>query len=591
MFDRIVVIDKTQTTPIPQTLSPDRPRAFIPIFSSKGFGKDSTIKLFNANSQGSLVSSYGQPDIVKNLAPQYYAYEALRGGADVYIRRIVSSTASFSHAVIVGKSRTGTGLNTAKKEIVFEIHMLPDSANLDQMVSDAEALATTVADADGYISSPIAIIGLNWAGKEGDKYTFRLIPNRSLDKQISQKAYQLEIRESSTSSPTTVSFSLDLNTLLDGQSLYADDIFDEQSPNVFFKVLAGYTTFVETVAAKLPAGEVSNPDIFFGTDKAGVLYPNYVILTGSSAFTAVGGISFAGGGDGDFAIGVGNRIANMETRYIASFSEDDTRILENEYRYFIDYVFDFGASDTVKDAIVAFASRRKTTKAIIDTGTTDKTVTAIVTDRTTGNLTYDNSAIVLVGGIGTYRDPFTNKKIVMPLSFFEAFAVPNHIITFESGARPFAGSSYTYKNIIPGTYLPYIYDEDGVAAESLRDNQLNFAFEDTNGYQAFHQSTSLKTKSVLQERNNIHILHLMIRSCLLEAKAERWNFAEDSDIERYSNRINQRLKTEMDGKVGELSLQAARAGLYGDDRNRVNVDITVRFKFINEGTTFTFNVV
>jgi hypothetical protein len=488
--------------------------------------------------------------------------------------------------------RPGTGANVGKVEVVFENRTLVAATDIDTMVGDAEALLNTVADADGYKAYPIAITGVNWSGVEGNKYTFRLIPNTSLDKQIDQKAYTLESRASSSASPKTVQFTLDANAVMDGQSIFADDIFDVQSDNVFFKVLDTYNQFLTAISTFLPAGEIDRPDIFFGKDKLGVAYPNYSILGTSVDYTASGGIAVAGGSDGTFAASVANREDNMMQQYVDSFGEIATQMLENEYKYFIDFVYDFGAPQNVKDAIVAFSQRRKTTKAIIDTGRSNKTVTSVVAARVSGGITYNNEKVVIAGGIGTYRDPFTNKKVVMPLSFFEAYAVPNHINTFEGGARPFAGASYTYDNIIAGTYQPVIYDENSDAATSLMDNQINFAMEDSTGYQGFHQYTSLKSKSLgLGERNNMHLLHLMIRSCLLEAKAERWNFAEDADIERYGARIQQRLDIQMAGKLGNLAVITQRAGNFGEDRNRVNVALTVRFKNINKGTTFTFTIV
>jgi len=594
MFDKIVIVDQsTITTTTPAVLSPDRPRAYIPIFSPKGYGKDSEVKLFQAFNHGTLVSHYGEPNMLTTLAPLYYAYEFLRGGGDVYIRRITSATAAHAHVVIVAKYRVAAeGANTGKGEVVFENRVLQEATSLDDMITDAEALLNVVADADGYKVYPIAIAGVKWAGSEGNKYTMRLIPNTSLDKQIDQKAYNLETRASSSETPKTLGFTMDSNAILDGQSIFANDLFEEHSQNVFFNVLDTYNQFLAAIDAQLPAGEKSKPNIFFGKDKLGVAYPDYVVLGTSVDYTASGGVAFSGGGDGNFATNVSGREDNMMEQYVSSFGEITSQMLENEYKYFIDYVFDFAAPQEVKDALVAFALRRKTTKAIIDTGRTNKTVTAIVNARTSGGITYSNEKVTIVGGIGTYRDLWTNRKVVMPLSFFEAFAIPNHINTFEGGARPFAGAAYTYGNMLPDSYLPVIYDENSDAAASLKDNQINFAMEDQTGYQAFHQGTSLKTKSLgLGERNNMHLLHLMIRSCLLEAKAERWNFAEDADIERYGARIQQRLDIQMAGKLSSLTIQTARAGVFGEDRNRVNVGLTVKFKDINKGTTFTFTII
>lgn len=590
MFDKIVIVDQSTTTTVPQLASPDRPRAFIPIFSPTGFGKDSVVKLFNANSQAKLVSSYGIPSMVNTLAPMYYAYEFLRGGGDVYVRRITSKTSTFAHAIIVVKFRDGTGPNIGKAEVMYEIRTLVDATNTEQMIADAEALRDITPDADSYITYPIALLTLKWSGKNGNKFTWRLLPARTLDKQITSKAYQVQINNPTTASPTTVSFTFDDATVLDGQSLYADDIFELQSSEVGFHVLAPYTEFIEKISTYLPAEELESPDLFFGVNKLGEAYPNYVVLDTSVDFTNAGGIPMAAGSDGNFDLSDPARVQNMMARYVESFDEDATQMLLNEYKYYIDYVFDFGAPQEVKDALVAFANQRKTTKVILDSGTQNTTITSLVNARKSGGLSYNNERVNIAGGVGTYIDPNTNKKLTMPLSFFEAYATASHIVTFQKGATPFAGASYTYDNMVAGTYKPAVYDENADGPQQLYDNQINFAMEDINGYQAFHQSTASKSNGALGERNNVQLLHLMVRTCLLEAKAERWNFAEDSDIARYQDRLTQRISTEMEGKLGEFELTAARAGEHGEDRNRVEVAINVRFKYINKGTTFRFTV-
>ena len=586
MFDKIIIIDESDVIEQNVVLSPNRPRAFIPIFSQRGFGKDSEIKLFKAFTQTALVRKYGTPNVATTMLPMYYAYNFLRGGGDVYLRRITSATSAYAHAVIVAKGKVVTD----KYNVTFGIETLAASVNLETMITDAEALYSATPDEDGNKTFPIAIIGMNWSGIEGNKFTFRLLPNKGMDKEVDVKTYQTEIKESTSAVPVNTGFSLDSNAMLDGISIYSNDIFDETAPDYFFNVLAGYKLFLADIEDYIPAAEVTKPDIFFGKEKDGTAYPDYVILGTSVDFTAVGGIPFEKGSDGNFASSVAERQTNMMTRLADSFEEEATKILENEYKYFVDFVYDFGAVQDVKDALTGFVGRRQSTKAIIDTGY-DKGSTAILNKRLTGDLTYNDMKITLCGGIAIARDPFNNKKITVPLSYFEAYAIPRHITTYEGGARPFAGALYTYDNMLAGTYQPYFYDENSDIVESFVDNRINFAMEDSNGYQAFHQSTTVKLESALAERNNVFLLHKMVRIGLLEAKAERWNFAEDADIEKYEGRLKQRIGNELEGRLGSFDLVAEREGTIGAARNRVKVALTVRFKYINKGTTFTFTVI
>jgi len=587
MFDKVIIIDESTTTEQTQILSSNRPTAFIPIFSQRGYGKDTDVKLLSGLSQATLVNKYGTPNISTTMAPLYYAYQFLRGGGDVYIRRITSATSGYAHAIIVAKGK----VNALNYDVKFEIKALTTAVNLETMVTEAEALYSAVADTDGYKTFPIAIVGLSWSGELGNTFTFRLLPNKALDKEVPVKTYLTEIKESASVITTTTGFSLDSNAILDGESIYSNDIYPENAPDYFFTTLSTYSLFLEDIKTFIPATETTMPDIFFGKNKSGTVYPNYNIIGTSVDFTVVGGIPFTKGSDGDFAITSATRQDNMMARYVASFSEITTQILENEYKYFIDFVFDFGADQDAKDALVGFTDRRQSTKVILDTGSS-KTSTAILALRKTGDLAYNNMKISIAAGIAVARDPFNNRKITMPLSYFEAYAIPRHITTYEGGSRPFAGSLYTYDGMTAGTYQPYFYDENSDIVESFIDNQINFAMEDFNGYQAFHQSTTVKlTASALAERNNVFLLHKMIRIGLLEAKSERWNFLEDSDIEKYQTRLEQRIGIELEGMIGEFSLTAEREGSIGTARNRVAVSITVRFKFINKGTTFTFTVV
>lgn len=597
MFDKIIIVDQSIVPFTPVAVeSPDQPQAFFPIFSDQGFGKDEVIKLVQANNHGSLIDNFGTPGPISTLTPLYYAYEFVRGGGNAYIRRITSATSAHAHSIIVAKIRKGaTGTpNDGKLEVKFEVAVLQDAFDLNKMVDDAANLLDIVPDADGYTTYPISIIGLNWTGSKGNEYTWRQLPNPTLDKQIkTAKTYNLESKANATASPKNQGFSLDTNAIIDGQSIFADDIFDEHSTNIFYYVLNTYEQFLKEISEFIPISEQNAPDIFFGKTKTNVPYPNYVILDTSVDFTNPGGIAFANGSDGTFAAGTPNRESLMMDRFVESFTEMPTEMLRNEYKYWIDFVFDFkDSTQTVKDTIVAFALGRKSTQAIIDTGVDKNTVASCIAARKSGGITYSNKDVTIVCGSATYRDAWSNKKMVMPLSFFEAFAIPYHVNTYEGGARPFAGALYTYDNMISGTYQPVIFDEESDEFKDMYDAQLNFAMEDRTGYQAAHQNTSSTVVSLgLGERSNIYLLNRMIRSCLLEAKAERWNFNEDDNVKQYGERIQQRLEIENNGKVAELKIDVHRAGDYGIDRNRVNATITVRFKYINKGTTFTFVVV
>jgi len=588
MFDKVIIVDESIAPPQPAVLNATRPTAFIPIFSTRGYGKDSTLKLFEGQSQSELLRRYGDLSLSVNLAPLSYAYEFLRGGGDVYIRRITSSTANYAHAVIIAKGRVNT--ETSKFEVKYVVQTIANTTDLDGLLTAAEALYSTVADVDGYKTYPIAVVGLNWSGVEGNRYTFRLLSNKALEKAIPQRGYQLEVRKSSSASPSSVSFAINEDAMLDGETVYANDYVEEQDPDIYFKMLSTYNQYLAAIETYIPPSEAANPDIFFGIEKGTTtVYSDYVILGSSVDFTAVGGIAFAGGGDGDFAIANATRIANMHTRYAASFDDMPTLLLLNEYRYPIDFVFDFGATQDVKDALVAFANKRKSTSVIIDTGTAAKTYAAIMAMRKTGDLTYNNEKVTIVGGIAAMRDNFTNKKIVMPMSFFEAYAIPTHINTY-GGDRPFAGALYSYPNMIAGSYQPAFYDENATTVEDFVENQINFVMEDASQYTAFHQTTSLKVDSALAERNNTYLMHRMIRVGLLTAKAQRWNFLEDTDIEEYKSTLIQNIGNEMEGKLSEFELDAVREGNIGAARNRVLVTVRVKYKGINKGTTFHYTV-
>lgn len=584
MFDKVVIIDQSITNPAPAALNVDRPTAFIPIFSPRGYGKDTELTVYDGYTQATLVNRYGTPSLNNTLGPIYYAYEFLRGGGDVITQRVTSKTSAYAHNVILAKGRVAEGVF----EVKFEIKTIDNAVSLEALIADAEALATTNADVDGYLTYPVAVYGLNWTGVEGNKYTWRLVPDRVLEKSVPYRVYTLESRKSVSSSPQTVSFSTHIDAVLDNTSIYADEYVETRIPDVFFRMLDSYDTFLAAAAEYLPANE-EYPDIFFGTSKANVAYPKYKIQEDSADFTAVGGIALAGGGDGDFAVGNPNRVTNMMTRMAEVYTQEPALLLVNEYRYTVDYVFDFGATQEVKDALVGFAAKRQTTKAVIDTGL-QASASSILAMRLSGDLTYDSPAIHLQAGLAQYRDPFTNKRLTMPLSFFDAFAIPN-LINSRGGHWPQAGANYPYSNMMPGSYKPAFYDENADIVQSLVDNRVNFAMEEVGGYVAAHQSTAKKQDSALVEKSNMYLLHLMVRIGLRTAKQQRWNFATDADIEKYQSFLIQNIGFQLDGKLDSFELVAQREDDIGPGRNRVRVDVTVKFMDINKGTSFYFTVV
>ena len=588
MFDKVVIVDKSVTTEVAAPINLGAPTAYFPIFSGKGFGRDSQVKFFSGNTQANLITKYGAPDLTNYLEPIYYAYEFIRGGGNAYVRRIVSSTSTLSHAVILAKGKLNS--TTSKYEVKFEIKTIASSTSIDAVVSAAEALYSNVADTDGYLTYPIAVLSLLWTGSEGNKYTFRLVKNTALEATVDERCYTIEMKPNAMSEAKSVEFSVN-DCVVDGVSIYANDIFETSYPDATFQMLTGYKTFLTAIDEYIPTTE-SFVDIFFGIDKTtNAAYPNYTIVGTSVDFTQVGGIALAGGGDGTFATTNATRVDAMMTALADSFAEDATKKLTNEYKYFIDFVFDFGAPAAVKTALVSFANSRLTTSAILDVGTTaTKTKSAILTARKTGDATWNNKNITLVSGVGSTIDMFTTKKTVKPLSYFEAFAIPNHINKNDRGSYPFAGNRYQYSNMLADSYSPEFYTEDSTFDE-FKANKIVFATEDSNGYTAAINNTSLMDTSDLDKRNNMYLLHRLIRICLLTAKEERFNFAETSDISKYELKINRNISFQMDGLFGDLKLTAEREGTYGPSKNRVKINAYIRFKYTNEGTTFNFTVV
>lgn len=587
MFDKVIIVDQSISNDVETTFDIGNPTAFVPIFSKKGFGRDSVVKLFPGFTHANLVNKYGTPNMNTYLAPMYYAYEFLRGGGNVYTRRIVSSTSTLAHAIIVAKGKAVT----TKYEVEFDIMTVADATSYEATVAAAEALLDVTPEVGEPSVYPIAIVSLLWSGSEGNKYTFRLLQDFALEKQIEQRGYQVAIAPNAATDPTVVEFSSNDGAMLDGVSIYANDYFETAYPDAKFEFLTGYNAFLAAIATYIPTDE-EYPDIFFGINKdTRVAYPNYTIKETSTDFTAIGGIALANGSDGSFATSVSTRVDNMMTELTASFLEEDSLILTNEYKYHVDFLFDFGTPTTVKTAIAGFVNSRQTTTAIMDVGTVATTgKSAILTARLTGDATWNNMNITVVSGAAGYVDPFTTKKVLMPASFFEAYAIPNHILTQDRGSYPFAGDRYPYANMIAGSYAPRFYSENDTDLEAFKDNRINVAFEDSKGYVPYIQSTSLKVNSDLAERNNVYLLHKLIRIGLLTAKAERWNFAEDEDINKYEDTLNKNAGFLMDGLFGSLELTAAREGTIGESKNRVLVTVTIRFKYINKGTTFKFIV-
>lgn len=615
--DRLNIYDQSgYTERIPSEVVKD-PIACIPFISERGVGPDNKFVIFN--DPGSILS-YGTPNIAKYGISMYTIEQYLLGGGSVLGMRLMPEDATHANLVLLAKHkvledipvkddqgrplyRTPEGEittvetgNTAIVKDMLDIKYSVTSINGEDAKTPAaikakmETLKVTVADVDGYVTTPVLTFYAKAKGLFANNLAVRLSSDPTMEVMMnSNRFYRTTVIENSSSVGKQVSFTLP-DSIFGNESMQIEDAMDVHSPYVGTLMSKEYAATLIPAVQTVAGADVNTNliDILFGISKNDTAEEYVSINSESVSLTIVSGIKLAGGSDGIFGTAT-DKAAEHDKLFLKFYKGEIDDSVKNSMRRPFRHLFDVSESVEVKNAMVALAESRHSTFAFVSAPTSFTTYTEVLAFRSSG-LRYGLFKAGIYPESVMIVDQYTGKKVRVNSSYMMAGSVAKHCQN-TGFSVPFYGekNGFEWSGYIPGSIRPQT--QDPAVYTALHKARVNQMVEVSDGVaQPYQQITTQSGLSALSEINNVHTLFNMIDIALDYSKSNRGSNNEDSDIADFVTGLKTIIDDRLRGVLGDLSIIAERESANGAGANRIRCRYDIRFKNQLKGVTYEFYI-
>jgi len=431
-----------------------------------------------------------------------------------------------------------------KHESVF----IPDFADKTDFSTLVDAMATTVADSDGFKTYPLFGTYVLGRGLYGNDLRIRLSSDLQMDKDNGYKNFRIEVLDSVGGIHRKEIFSGSFfPDAVDSAvtSLFMNDVISDPDTGStkmgmyvcetsFNDLLTLYKTSVDPTTTITMA----TFDVITGLTPAGVVIPTIEFTAGvnSVSLDNVEGLLLSGGDDGSFTYDVATlaeRETAIDAAYIAAFEgTTDPKILSKRQTP-AELILDACYSDEVKRALVGLMLKRYDAYGFVDAGLHNTNTSVINWATSFGSL---GDRIFSKECQHYYiRDAFTGKSIPVTTTYFLAGQLPVHFKTVGKHV-PLAGDVFgKLVGGIRGSLKPIVDADDAEIKEALYVARVNY-FEciAENTFVRGTQGTSQLIWSDLSEENNMHVLLEMKRIVESMTASKRYQFAEAEDRKNFT---------------------------------------------------------
>ena len=338
------------------------------------------------------------------------------------------------------------------------------------------------------------------------------------------------------------SSSLLLSDVLDGDingSERAAMYVNEDAFEIMFKEYEAL--FTEDDKADMPALKLFDPIFGVGNDKTA--QPRLTIVREEAvALDRLDGVSLSGGTDGALE-NPGDKTVEevIDDLYLKAFSGQLDKAILSPRRIPVKFILDANYSLAVKKQIVQLGLKRYDALIHLDAGLITTHDEAILFGEETADLNYR----IVSKSYQHYeiRDPFTGKRVPVTMTYDLASNLAKHIEIFGVGT-PYTGEAYaTLKGAIKNSLMPVLDESDEDLKEKLYDLKLNYyeAIAE-NVFARATQQTAQEENTDLSEESNMLITLEIKDIAERETIARRYNFAEPSDRQLFTEILNERIK-------------------------------------------------
>lgn len=472
---------------------------------------------------------------------------------------------------------------------------------------------------------PLFMIYSKPTGSAANNYRFIITKDSTMEEYAEQygypsRFYMIQSYDGNAELESKMSFTFTQDFIYEDQSMYIEDVFSDHSTNLgviissdvidkYRDVIAEYVTNSNDLVYDNFDPEYI--DFIFGSDRDDEGFYRFEPSADGINLSSSAGQVLTNGSLGVFANpdktvrtkAINKKLAEVYSGLVTDLIYDEVRypyefIFSNDFTYGIknadSEIIDDGSAD-VLNAMSSLIDNRKSSFAFYNVPniTLNDYDLTYSTNRTVAKQffgTMDTYKSAIYGESAMVRDSYSHKRKRFPATYFLAYAVPYMIKNSVDGrGNPLAGQNFKWSGFITNTMLP----SSTSATEYIANHKasINSMVEDGTGKaEAYEQITTYNKLSELAEINNAITLNKMCSIALATAKLCRWVDLSDDEINSYKTKIEDNIKTKLNGTYKSIEITTERETVNGAGRRRIKCKIWVKFSEKLKGVDYEFYV-
>ena len=543
----VTIINDNSVIPDFSTAAPERVN-FLCVFTG-GKGRDN--KLIKMTSKADFVQEFGKPDVLKYGQPILNAYASIVDQYSyAYCMRVMPDNACYSNIIVMAKYKVEDSL-----KIKLVTKSVGNLNNASQFESIVDQEASDQEDEAGFKTVPLFGIRALGRGKYGNSYRIRMTNVFSRKKDLPYRQYKLELLDIDEGNTVVESFdgclyeqsvnsrSLILSDVVDGDNVFSTRMGMYVNEEAFEVLYDAYKGFYSEGGAPVKSSKLFDPIFGVNNDKTKI-HRVEIITEGDDvvALDRLDGVSMMGGNDGLFDNpGEKTQEEIVEDLYLKAFSGKLDKSILSPRRIPVKFILDANYPLLVKRQLVQLGLTRYDAIVFLDAGLITDHEEALIFGEETMDLNY--RIVSKCYHHYQIRDPFSGKKVPVTMTYDLACNLARHIE--NNGIQtPYTGEAFaTLRGAVKGSLVPVLDESDEDLKEQLYDLKLNYyeAIAE-NVFARGTQQTSQDLESDLSEENNMLVTLEIKAIAEKETISRRYNFAEPSDRQLFTEILNEKIK-------------------------------------------------
>lgn len=478
----------------------------------------------------------------------------------VFFMRPVAEDATIANVIVVLKVKATPANDVAQTpgslSVKLDTYQVGDLQDSQALITEMGSLYDGVADAEGYVTYPVAAFAARGAGQFGNDIRVRLSKDVLTDLDNAYTNLMLDVIEVQGSPllKRQLTGSLFDGATQDGETIFLEDLVNEDEQDVLQKVnlfVASdaledlYDLYLKTVKPADPIPMYSFDYLYGMQRNKEEKIPGYVVEpAGIDDFVlnSVEGIPLTGGDDGLLdptnlaAYNTANPGAEktrdeiIEELYRQAWAGEISDLILSRKRIPLAYLTDADYPQSSKLAMVALYDKRRDFQLYLDCGILNTVAEARLKLQELKTMPHLYPFLYEFQHY-KIRDTYSGKKVPVTTMYFLNQELPP--ILLEDISRPLAGKFGEVSGHVKDSLLPVIDDDDeDLKALFYKNNVTYYTCIGENRYKRATQETSQPERSDLSEENNVRILFDFKKVIENLCNSENYTFTTQEDIEK-----------------------------------------------------------